>query len=136
VLVALLALPFKRLKGIKAFPLTGILVSRNLKLFSIALRIVGLVLGFLLGLRISTAKRPPIGYTEPNSLYAPPDHSIQDVDVIMAVVIAMVLFKILNYFFNEEKNAGIGEFIAGSAGGFVFGIIFLRMIPTIYHWFF
>ena len=104
-------------------------------MLSIALRVVGLVLGLLVGLRISTAKFPPIGPTEP-SIYTPPDHSLRDVDVMMASVVVGILFKILNYFFNDDKDAGLTEFIAGSAGGLILGIFIYKIIPTIFHWIF
>jgi hypothetical protein len=100
---------------------------------SIALRVVGLVLGFLVGLRVSSAE-----YRAPNlpvSLYEP-RHDIDEFDLVLFTLIVAGLFKILNYFFNENGNAGISEFLVAMLGGIIFGTVFYKVIPTIYHWVF
>lgn len=100
---------------------------------SIVLRVVGLVLGFLVGLRVSTVKYKPPGL--PLTLDQP-RFEIDGFGLAVFSLIVMGLFKILNYFFNENGNAGISEYLAAAFGGLIFGMIFFTIIPTIYHWFF
>lgn len=101
--------------------------------FSLALRVVGLVLGFLVGLRLATAEYRPPGL--PVQLYEPRN----DIDEFSFVLFGLVVsgfFKILNYFFNDDNDAGLTEFWGAMFGGLIFGTLFFKIIPTIYHWIF
>jgi hypothetical protein len=100
---------------------------------SIVLRVVGLVLGFLVGLRISAVKYKPPGLP---FTWDQPRFEIDAFGLAVFSLIVMGVFKILNYFFNESNNAGIGEYLAAMLGGFIFGVVFFSLIPTIYHWVF
>jgi hypothetical protein len=100
---------------------------------SIILRVAGLILGFFVGLRLSTAEYKLPG--QPVRLYEP-RNDIDEFGFVLFCLIVSGFFKILNYFFNENENAGIGEYCAAVFGGLIFGTLFFRIIPTIYHWIF
>jgi hypothetical protein len=92
---------------------------------SIALRVVGLVLGFLVGLRVSASEYKQPGM--PATLY-PPSNQVDGFSLVIFSLIVAIIFKIVNYFFNDDNNAGIGEYMGSMFVGVVFGIV--------YHWFF
>jgi hypothetical protein len=84
------------------------------------LRIIGFCLGAVVGWYIAA-------YSAPNFLRSfnfNPDSAAKEIGVVIASILVIALFRLLNYFFTDENNAGIDTYLTGTFCAFIAGMVY------------
>ena len=86
---------------------------------SLAFRVIGLIIGFTVGLHLY-----PPGY-----VYNHSEHWRFEGRTIAASLIVVIFFKALNFLFNDNGDAGMGEYVVGFLAGMICYFFLYTVIP-------